>query len=47
MSLRLADGMLVVARSITGLDVCHRKPLIVTCSKDHTVSRVKLKLGQG
>lgn len=23
--------------SIEGLDVCHRKPLIVTCSKDHTI----------
>ena len=23
--------------SIEGLDLCHRKPLIVTCSKDHTI----------
>ena len=23
--------------SIEGLDVCHRKPLVVTCSKDHTI----------
>ena len=23
--------------SIQGLDVCHRKPLIVTCSRDHTI----------
>ena len=25
------------SESIEGLDVCHRKPLIVTCSKDHTI----------
>ena len=23
--------------SIEGLDLCHRKPLIVTCSRDHTI----------
>ena len=23
--------------SIEGLDVCHRKPLLVTCSRDHTI----------